>query len=144
MGRNYSNKDWRDIAEQAMQETDPSRLNRLFYQLNEALESQSGPVAKVELGPGVSLMYASPSPFANSNWHNLYIAALFEEDRARIPGLIAQAETVLVARERELFSSESALHAKDNEKEAVNSALDALRVLRTCLGLSKGKSAMAA
>ena len=60
------------------------------------------------------------------------MAALFESDRALIAERIANAERMVLTREHELLKRETdAL-----EKHALNSALHALRALRTCLGLS--------
>jgi hypothetical protein len=60
------------------------------------------------------------------------MAALFESDRALIAGRIASAEQMVLAREHQLFRGETDVL----EKHALNSALHALRALRTCLGLS--------
>jgi hypothetical protein len=60
-------------------------------------------------------------------WRNLYKAALFEIDKARLPERIAQAEKALVARARELFHI-----AGDNieEEQALDDTMYALRALR--------------
>jgi hypothetical protein len=63
-------------------------------------------------------------------WPQVYKAALFELDANKIPDRIAQAETALVARARELFHS-----AGDNieEEQAVDDAMYALHALRSAL-----------
>lgn len=69
--------------------------------------------------------------YKSQPWHAGYMAALFETDRTQIRGRIRQAELLIVSREHEL-------HAGDVdvlEQHALNSALHALRALRTCLGL---------
>ncbi len=63
-------------------------------------------------------------------WRSLYLTALFETDRTRLPGRIYRAERALTRRERELFVSGSAA-----EKTAVSGALHALHALRRCLGI---------
>jgi hypothetical protein len=68
----------------------------------------------------------SPMPF----WRSLYMAALFETNRNQLPIRIREAEKALIIRERELFEIESS----SSERQAVNSALNALRALRNCHG----------
>ncbi len=65
-------------------------------------------------------------------WRALYLAALFETDKNRLPVRINHAERALVQRERELFTASMAAA----EKTAVNNALHALHALRMCLGLA--------
>ncbi len=59
-------------------------------------------------------------------WRNLYKAALFEVDKARLPERIAQAEEALVVRARELFYI-----AGDNieEEQALDDTMYALHAL---------------
>ena len=63
-------------------------------------------------------------------WRQVYTAALFELDANRVSGRIAEAETALVTRARELFHS-----AEDNieEERAVDDAMYALHALRSAL-----------
>jgi hypothetical protein len=63
-------------------------------------------------------------------WHVLYHAALFETDRDQLPRRIAEAESAILARIRELFAV-----ATDHIEEDVvlDDALYALRALRTCV-----------
>jgi hypothetical protein len=65
-----------------------------------------------------------------NGWKELYVAALLEGDRAKIPALITEAERAIVLRARELFNA-----AGDNieEEEGLDDALYALRALRSCL-----------
>jgi hypothetical protein len=60
-------------------------------------------------------------------WRNLYKAALFEIDKARLPERIAQAEEALVVRARELFHI-----VGDNieEEQALDDTMYALHALR--------------
>jgi hypothetical protein len=67
-----------------------------------------------------------------SKWRKLYLAALFETDRSRLPIRISHAERALIERERELFTAESG----PEEKTAVNNALHALQALRMCIELA--------
>ena len=68
-----------------------------------------------------------------NGWKELYVAALLEGDRAKIPTLITEAERAIVLRARELFSA-----AGDNieEEEELDDALYALRALSSCLDTS--------
>ena len=63
-------------------------------------------------------------------WAQFYKAALFELDANRVSDRIAEAETALVTRARELFRS-----AGDNieEEQAVDDAMYALHALRSAL-----------
>ena len=64
------------------------------------------------------------------SWRELYIAALFETDRSRIPTRIADAEKAIVARARQLFAAGSDTIEED---QALDDALYALRALQNCL-----------
>ena len=61
-------------------------------------------------------------------WRQSYKAALFELDANKVSGRIAEAETALVTRARELFHA-----AGDNieEEQAVDDAMYALHALRS-------------
>jgi hypothetical protein len=68
-----------------------------------------------------------------------YRAALFESDASKVSGRIAEAETALVTRARELFHA-----AGDNieQEQAVDEAMYALHAFRSALKCrSKAKSA---
>jgi hypothetical protein len=59
-------------------------------------------------------------------WRELYKAALFEEDDAKIPQRIAAAERALAVRARELFGAEN----QGREQQAMENATYFLRLLR--------------
>jgi len=63
-------------------------------------------------------------------WKALYTAALFENDRSKIPELISDAETEIVKRAHILFGAPG-----DNidEAEALDDALYMLRAFKNCL-----------
>ena len=65
-------------------------------------------------------------PPAN-DWKELYKAALFEDDNAKIPQRIAEAERALAARALELVS---AGENQVREQEAMENAMYFLRLLR--------------
>jgi hypothetical protein len=71
----------------------------------------------------------SRSPYKRV-WAQFYKTALFELDANKVSDRIAEAETALVARGRELFHS-----AGDNieEEQAVDDAMYALHALRSAL-----------
>jgi hypothetical protein len=73
---------------------------------------------------------AYPSSNSHLPWHVLYQAALFETDHDKIPRRIAEAESAILLRIRELFAVTS-----DHIEEDVvlDDALYALRALRTCV-----------
>ena len=68
----------------------------------------------------------------SETWRESYRAALFEKDKQKLPSRIDEAESALVIRGRQLFAS---LGDNDQEAEAVDDALYALRALRNCLQL---------
>lgn len=73
-------------------------------------------------------MYTGSSISPNSRaWRDLYKAALFEVDNARLPDRITRAEEALVVRARELFHM-----AGDNieEEQALDDTMYALHALR--------------
>jgi hypothetical protein len=63
-------------------------------------------------------------------WRSLYLTALFETDKVRLPGRILRAERALMIRERQLFTTPS----NSGERAVVINALNALHALRRCLG----------
>lgn len=77
---------------------------------------------------------AHTTPF---DWRDLYLEALFENDRSLMCSRITEAQRALLHRQHELFADSSGRV----EREAVESALNALFALRTCLGLEKSPTA---
>ncbi|HEY8225328.1 MAG TPA: hypothetical protein VIG25_08640 [Pyrinomonadaceae bacterium] len=67
-----------------------------------------------------------PSSDSNTNWRDLYRAALLELDPTLLAQRVAEAEGVIIPRARELF-----LEGDSNcgESEELNDALHALRAL---------------
>jgi hypothetical protein len=68
------------------------------------------------------------APYRLQPWHAGYMAALFENDRNALSGRISHAEQLILSRERELLSQNGDLVR--SERNALNTALHALRVLR--------------
>jgi hypothetical protein len=64
------------------------------------------------------------------SWHALYQAALFETDRQLIPARIAEAETAILNRVKELFGVD---FDHIEEDLILDDALYALRALRNCV-----------
>jgi hypothetical protein len=65
-----------------------------------------------------------------SDWKELYKAALFEDDDAKIPQRIVDAERALAARAREIFGGEHQVR----EQQAMENATYFLRLLRQIQG----------
>jgi hypothetical protein len=65
----------------------------------------------------------------SATWKDLYAQALFEADRAKVATRIARAESEIVSRARELFSTEG---QNSDERKALDRALHMLQVLKTC------------
>lgn len=81
----------------------------------------------------------SHSPTAK-DWKDLYVTALLEGDKDKIPFLIDQAERAIVERARELFDTQGD-HIQ--EEEGLDDAMYALHALKTCLA-THGRFAQAA
>ena len=69
----------------------------------------------------------------DQDWKTLYAAALFEEDRAKIPALVAQAESEIVQRTRMLFYDSA---HNQGEMRALTNALNMLQLLKNCLKIA--------
>jgi hypothetical protein len=65
-----------------------------------------------------------------SGWRTLYTAALFENDRGKIPALICEAEAEIVKRAHLLFGAPG---DHFEETEALDDALYMLHALENCL-----------
>jgi hypothetical protein len=68
-----------------------------------------------------------PKSAFNGDWKELYKAALFEDDHAKMPQRIAEAESALAARAGELFG---AGENQVRERQAMENAMYFLRLLR--------------
>lgn len=66
------------------------------------------------------------------NWRELYVAALFETDKLKLPSRLAEAERAAILRARELFVMSD---NNGEEGKAVDKGLYALRALSDCLKL---------
>ena len=80
-----------------------------------------------------SAMHVSLDPTELCKWRELYLAALFETDKQKLPLCIASAESAMSQRARELFA---APEGGDEEREGLQDALYALRALRHCIELN--------
>ena len=69
----------------------------------------------------------------SQTWRALYQAALFETDKQKQPSCIDETERALIRRARELFATSV---DNDQEAQAIDDALYALRALRNCLQLN--------
>ncbi|MBV8892144.1 MAG: hypothetical protein JO266_09295 [Acidobacteria bacterium] len=68
---------------------------------------------------------------ATPTWRDLYKAALFEADRAKLPQRINEARTAVVMRGRELFNCGGGNNV--DEAEDLEDALYALQALANCV-----------
>jgi hypothetical protein len=73
----------------------------------------------------------------NDNWRELYVAALFESNKSKLPLRIANAEKKITAKARELFNSGD---HDTMERSALNVALYALLALRSSLDRNESDS----
>ncbi len=77
-------------------------------------------------------LFSSTNEKLVPEWRSLYLTALFETDKSRLPGRILRAERALIIREHQLFGAT----ADNSERTIVTNALNALEALRRCLGRS--------
>lgn len=77
-------------------------------------------------------MATAPRQATGNNWKDLYVAALLEGDKDKIPSLIEVAEKAIVGRAHELFNAQGD-HIQ--EQEGLDDALYALHALKTCLAV---------
>lgn len=64
------------------------------------------------------------------SWKDLYLAALFERDKARIPQKIAEARSAIATRRTTLLNMPG---IDIQERQALDNALFSLQALRNCL-----------
>jgi hypothetical protein len=83
-------------------------------------------------------MRQGSSTFRNKNWKQLYLAALFEDNKARIPMKIAEAQRAVVLRRSELLSQPE---TDSQERQALDTALFSLQALRSCLLIAASAAA---
>lgn len=72
----------------------------------------------------------SHSPLAmERSWRDLYVAALFEKDRTKLPQRIMEARAAIADRRRKLFASGN----DARERQVLDNALFSLGALKLCL-----------
>jgi hypothetical protein len=76
-------------------------------------------------------MHDNSSQKQLSAWKDLYVAALFENNKPKIAERIAQAQVAIVARRRELTVTANDVR----ERHALDNALFSLEALKTCLSI---------
>ena len=72
------------------------------------------------------------------NWKQLYLAALFENNKAAMAAKISEAQRAIAMRRRRIMDGPS---SSIEERQALDTALFSLQALRECLG--SGVSAVA-
>jgi hypothetical protein len=70
----------------------------------------------------------APIATEQARWRQLYLAALFENDRTKMPGRIQEAVAAILDRSRKLFPN-----GNYPERQQLHSALQALHVLQNCV-----------
>ena len=86
------------------------------------------------------MLTAAPQPSETKDWRDIYVRALLEGDKDRVPSLIVEAERAIVERSRELFQVSG---ENIEEGKALDDALYALHALKSCLA-THGRFAEAA
>jgi hypothetical protein len=70
-----------------------------------------------------------PAKSCETNWKELYIAALFESDKSKLAAKITQAEVAIVARRRKSMMPGGDMQ----ERNVLDAALLSLQALANCL-----------
>jgi hypothetical protein len=83
-------------------------------------------------------MRQGSSMFRNQNWKQLYLAALFENNKATIPTKIAEAQRAVAMRRSELLNQPE---SDSQERHALDTALFSLQALRSCLVIAASAAA---
>jgi hypothetical protein len=78
--------------------------------------------------------------FRSADWKRLFLAALFENNKASVPMKIAEAQRALKMRRSELLNRPP---SDAKEIQAVDTALFSLNALRNCLAISGSVSPVA-
>ena len=80
-------------------------------------------------------MNAASPPYArHTDWKALYKAAILETNQSIVRRRVSEAETAVLAREREIFYSQGTVE----EEEALEDALYALRAFKTAWPHAEG------
>ncbi len=66
----------------------------------------------------------------SDNWKQLYLAALFERNKALMPEKISEAQRVIATRRRRILDLPG---GDSEERQALDTALFSLQALRECL-----------
>jgi hypothetical protein len=80
-----------------------------------------------------------PKESGRGSWKDLYIAALFENDKAKLAERIALAQLVISSRRKELLMSRN----DTEERQGLDNALFSLHALATSLAITPGMAAKA-
>lgn len=75
-------------------------------------------------------MRHGPMQFQSQTWKRLYLAALFENNKSRLPLKIAEAQNAALRRRSELLSQPD---SDTLERQALDTALFSLQALKSCL-----------
>ena len=67
---------------------------------------------------------------SQQHWKQAYLSALFENNRASLPGKIAEARRVMLRRRSELFNSQESGQAATQERQALDTAMFSLEALK--------------
>jgi hypothetical protein len=73
-----------------------------------------------------------PEEYCHANWKDLYIAALFENDRAKQAERIALAQFAIASRRRELLMTRN----NAQERQGLDNALFSLHAFATSLAIT--------
>src|SRR5690242_5540519 len=76
-------------------------------------------------------MKGSSHPNHTGDWRDLYMAAIFEDDKEKILTRVAKAEEAVAARASELFDADG---SQVRERKAVENAIYFLKLLRKIEG----------
>jgi hypothetical protein len=72
------------------------------------------------------------------NWKDLYIAALFENDKSKLPRRIAEAQKAIGLERKMLLASAPSVRQLAQERQVLDNALFSLQALASCMAIPTG------
>jgi hypothetical protein len=79
-----------------------------------------------------------PKRSCENSWKDLYMAALFENDKSKLPERILEAQRAIGLARKKLFVSAPSIREVAQERQVLDNALFSLQALASCMALPPG------
>jgi hypothetical protein len=76
-----------------------------------------------------------PKRSCENNWKDLYMAALFENDKGKLPKRIAEAQKAIGLERKKLLLSARSIRGISQERQVLDNALFSLQALASCMAI---------